>query len=503
MAKLYPYYVHSNIGNFQNMGGAMTTDVNANAAVKGLKKFLKEKIQTLLRMENSFYAAIGLTGTGDNGYKSLLAQIKRAKQKQSSDDTSILIVLSDYITHQDENGPFYSGLVNACMTAYNQLITQNVDPTKAVQQAVKKEMEQRLLAFAKTNWNDPTTLARAQGVIKNVISNTQVTFSAIDYRNLRGGIGEILYTSEIGNIFADFLDPSRVTASNIGQKLNTKGQQLSSDAVLAITNNLGKIIAEVTWQIKNYDLAAKSNAKTVRFTGLETTKWPGLKDEIVEEGLLSSDQFDWMTYALVNYTWFNKAGSIDSWKTADRQGHKVSFAKNSKNNRASDEVMEILDQAKRVLGVLALRKVTQGINDISFTDGGTDGSVTLSTINGTNKVVNIPPVYWNISNTYFFPTRWILRSVVKWLDQLETQVFSPMYLQVTLGKPVYSTPANFYNAKRSAVGHFIKGGDYSNVGLRGVGDTQGAAIANTMRVNQKVAIIKNQIDQILSGKWVV
>ena len=502
MAKLYPYYVHSNIANFQNMGGIMTADVNANAAVKGLKKFLNEKIQTLLSMENSFYAAVGFTGTGDNGYKSFLAQIKKAKLKQADDDTAILIVLSDYVTHQDENGAFYNGLVNACLATYNQLITQKVDPAPAVQQAVKQEMEKRLLAYAQTKWTDPTTLARAQGVIKNIMSNTQVSFTAIDYSNLRGGIGEILYTPEIANILADAIDPN-VGFFNVGQKLNAKGQQLSSDAILAITDNLGKITAEVTWQIKNYNLAAKSNAKTIRFTGLETNKWPGLKGEIVEEGLLSSDQFDWMTYALVNYTWFNKAGSVDSWWTIHREGHKVSFAKNSKNNRASDEVMNILDQAKRILGVLALRKVTEGLNEIAFTNGGTGGSVTLSTINGTNKIVNIPPVYWNISNTYFFPTRWILRSVVKWLDQLETQVFSPMYLQVTLGKPAYSTPSVFYNAKRAAVGHFIKGGDYSNAGLRGVGDTQGAAIANSMRVNQKVAIIKNQINQILSGKWVM
>lgn len=502
MAKLYPYYVHSNISNFQQMGGQMTADVNANAAVKGLKKFLNEKIQTLLSIENSFYAAIGLTGTGDNGYKSFLAQIKKAKLKQADDEATILIVLSDYITHQDENGAFYNGLVDACLTAYNQLITQKVDPSPAVQQAVKQEMEKRLLAYAQTKWTDPTTRVRAEGVIKDIMSNTQVSFTAIDYSNLRGGIGEILYTPEIGNILADAIDPN-VSFSNIGQKLNAKGQQLSSDAILTITNNLNQIVTEVTWQLKNYNLAAKSNAKTIRFTGLETTKWPGLKDEIVEEGLLSSDQFDWMTYALVNYTWFNKAGSVDSWWTIHRQGRKVSFAKNSKNNRASDEVMGILDQAKRVLGVLALRKIVQGLDDISFTDGGTGGSITLSTINGANKIVNIPPVYWNISNTYFFPTRWILRSVIKWLDQLETQVFSPMYLQVTLGKPVYSTPANFYNAKRSAVGHFIKGGDYSNVGLRGVGDAQGAAIANSMRVNQKIAIIKNQINQILSGKWVM
>lgn len=503
MAKLYPYYVHSNISNFQRMGGQMTADVNANAAVKGLKKFLDNQIQTLLRMENSFYAALGFTGTGDNGYRSFLAQIKTAKQKAKSDETAILVVLSDYVTHQNDNSDFYEGLVDACINTYNQIVGQEQTKFDAIQKAVKQEMEKKLLTFAKDNWSDPITYAKAQTVIRKVISNTKVTFTAIDYSNLRGGIGEILYSDEIGNIFADALGANHIIISNIGQKLNAKGQQLSSDAILGIKNDLGQIITEVTWQIKNYKLNAESNAKTIRFTGLETENWPGLKDDIMEEGLLSSEQFDWMTYALVNYTWFNKAGSVDSWWTIHRQGHKVSFAKNSKNNRASEEVMEILDQAKRVLGVLALRKIVQGLDDISFTTGGTGGSIMLATANGATKVVNVPPVYWNISNTYFFPTRWILRSVIKWLDKLETQVFSPMYLQITLGQPAYEDPATFYNAKRAAVGHFIKDGDYSNPGLRNVGDSQGAAIANSMRVNQKIAIIKNQINQILNGKWVM
>lgn len=503
MAKLYPYYVHSNISNFQQMGGQMTADVNAEAAVNKLKKFLNDQIKILLHMENSFYAALGFKGTGDNGYRSFLAQIKNAKQKDKSDTTAILITLSDYISHQDKDGEFYGGLVDACINAYNHIVNQGIDKNEAIQMAVKQEMKKKLLIFAKTNWPEPITYKKAQNIIRKIMSNTEVTFSAIDYRNLRGGIAEILYSKEIRNIFIEALSANRVTIANVGQKLNAKGQQLSSDAILSIRNKLGQIITEVTWQIKNYDLNTNSNAKTVRFTGLETTNWPGLKDDIVEEGLLSPKQFDWMTYALVNYTWFNKAGSVDSWWTIHREGHKVSFAKNSKVNRASDKVMKILDQVKKVLGVLALRKIVQGLDDISFTTSGTGGSIMLATASGTTKVVNVPPVYWNISNTYFFPTRWILRSVVKWLDKLETQVFSPMYLQITLGQPVYEKPADFYNAKRKAVGHFIKGGDYSDLNLRGIGDTQGAAIANSMRVNQKVAIIKNQVNQILKGSWVI
>lgn len=502
MAKLYPYYVHSNISNFQRMGGQMTADVNANAAVKGLKKFLNNQIQVLLRMENSFYAALGFTGAGDNGYRSFLAQIRKAKQKDKSDATAILIALSDYISHQNEDSDFYSGLVDACINTYNQIVGQEQTKTDAIQKAVKQEMEKKLLAFAKDNWPDPITYTKAQGIIGKVISKTKVTFSAIDYSNLRGGIGEILYSEEIANIFADALN-ANITVTNVGQKLNAKGQQLSTDAILGIKNDLGQIITEVTWQIKNYNLDANSNARTVRFTGLETKNWPGLKDDIVEEELLSPEQFDWMTYALVNYTWFNKAGSVDSWWTIHRKGHKVSFAKNSKNNRASDEVMEILDQVKRVLGVLALRKIVQGLDDISFTNGGTGGSITLVTVNGSTKIVNVPPVYWNISNTYFFPTRWILRSVIKWLDKLETQVFSPMYLQVTLGQPIYTTPAAFYNKKRETVGHFRSDGDYTDIGLRQVGDSQGEAIANSMRINQKIALIRNQVEKILDGTWVV
>lgn len=507
MAKLYPYYVHSDIENFKTQGINLHSVAKVEVAINRISNKLLKQQKALLAQENSFYTSIGIMSRGDEGFSTFIKQMYDYRDSVKNTIDGILWQLTDYVNTSDE---FYRNIEEDCRAEIKRLINnENMIKEEALQKGIRTIIKNRLSDYCRKKYLADTRQI-ALKVIDKILGNTQVQFKSSEYRNVRGGIGELFTGGNLLDVAINIAKKNGIEDQIVnvmtGQQKNIKGQDVSSDMMVLIQNSLGEIISQTTWQIKNYKLTTGETGKekvkkNLRLGGFEDTKWDTIGESLLEEKFVSKAQYQWLTYAIANYTWFTKVGTITKTNGRLNAGSgKVKIARATRQ-QMGEPLSSIIEDMRRIVAALSVQKMIQGLDDLGNLGVGSNGTVTLQKEDGTQtKVVNIPPIFWVISNSKFFPTRWIIKDLLTWLQDLKTQTFSPLYISIKLGEPLTESTSEFwYKKKVAAGGRLIRNGGYIDTGLLTVGQTQGQNIINTMTVTQKISVILSQLDAIFGG----
>lgn len=508
MAKLYPYYVHSDIENFKMQGMNLHTVAKVEVAINRITAKLLKQQEKLLAQENNFYASIGITSRDDDGFSTFIKQMYEYRDSMKNATDAILWQLTDYINTNDD---FYKNIEKDCKAEVERLIkNENMIKEDALQKGIRTIIKNRLSTYCLKYSADTRQIAL--GVIDKVLGNTQVEFKSSEYRNVRGGVGELFTGHNLLDVAINIAKKNGIEDQIInvmtGQQTNIKGQDVSSDMMILIGNSLDNIISQTSWQIKNYKLTVgeKGNErikKNLRLGGFEDAKWDSIGKSLSEEKFLSKEQYKWLTYAIANYTWFSKVGTIVKTNGRLNKGSgKVKIAR-ATHKQMGESLSSIIEDMRRIIAALSVKKMIQGLDDFNNLHVGSDGIVTLQKADGTQtKVVNIPPIFWVISNSKFFPTRWIIRDLLAWLQDLKTQTFTPLYASIKIEQSFTDTASAsefWYRKKIAAGGRLIRNGGYTNAGLLAVGKAQGQDIIDAITITQKVSVILSQLDAIFGG----
>lgn len=489
MAYLAPYYVHSKFSNFEENSESRTKSFNLTSSLMNkLKSEIYQAIKTLESKERNFYNKIDIQGTDiDACFQSFLNAIKNNKTNFKEDSKEsirqTIINTINNLKYEEQNELFnrLAERVNESTKNLNQITSADI------KRIYIDEFTEILKPKLENIKNDKT--------IKDIL-NRKYTFTEgeLTRRVARGAYGEIVEGGNIIDTITEIAGDNIIDALQTGQIKSTrqgrKGQEISADYVIQYRDNDTGKLTQVGLQIKSYNLKSSGYSRVIKLGGFNTNNWSATKDQFTEANIMSPNQWNALTYALVNRIWFHKIGSYDITSDGSRA---MVITKKSTNPT------ELLQKVDTILRLLSVSNIIDGIT----TTGNSGGTVKLSKItNDTQEVlVNIPAVFWAVSSTYFFPTRWVLKGL---LDNIEGDINSLFVATRTstlqesknLKLP---TAWEFWKSKGEAVNWNFIHGEYSNTKLLDVGNTQGEAIASGLKVGQAINLYRKQLNAIINS----
>lgn len=493
MAYLAPYYVHSKFSNFEENSESGTENFNSVAdLINKLKNEIIQSIRILGAKERNFYNKIGIQGTDiDACFQSFLGAIKNSKADFEEDDEKYIrqkiIGFINSLKYEQQNRFFYK-LAEKVNKSTKNLSQITSDDIKRIYVDEFTKILMRRLKNVKSKGNIET-------IIRDIL-NRKYTFSEgkLTTRTARGAYGEIVEGGNIIDSITEIAGDNIIDAIQTGQIKSTrqgrKGQEISADYVIQYKDNDTDELTQVGFQIKSYNLDSSGYSRVIKLGGFNTSNWSKTKEQLVNSNIMSVDQWNALTYALVNRIWFHKVGSYDITSDGSRA---MVLTKKSTNPT------ELLKKVDDILRLLSVSNIIDGI----VTNGNSGGTVQLSKItNDTEKVsVNIPAVFWAVSSTYFFPTRWVLQGLLKNIEGDINSLFVATRTSTLQESKDLELPTawNFWKSKGEAVNWNFIHGEYSNTKLLDVGNAQGQAIANGLKVGQAINLYRKQLNAIINS----
>lgn len=493
MAYLAPYYVHSKFSNFEENSESGTENFTfVSSLMNKLKSEIYQAIKTLESKERSFYNRIGIQGTDiDACFQSFLDAIKnnRTNVKEGSKEyiRQIIINTINNLEYEEQNRLFdkLTERVNKSAKNLSQITSADI---KDIYIDEFTKILKRKLKNIKSNSN-------LEVIIKNILSSKYTfTEGKLTRRVARGAYGEIVEGGSIIDSITEIAEDNIIDAIQTGQVKSTrqgrKGQEISADYVIQYRDNDTGKLTQVGLQIKSYNLKSSGYSRVIKLGGFNTNNWSATKEQFSKANIMTPNQWNALTYALVNRIWFHKVGSYDITSDGSRA---MVLTKKSTNPT------ELLEKVDTILRLLSVSNIIDGIT----TNGNSGGTVQLSKItNDTQEVsVNIPAVFWAVSSTYFFPTRWVLKGLLNNIEGDINSLFvatrtSTLQESKNLKLP---TAWEFWKSKGEAVNWNFIHGEYSNTKLLDVGNTQGQAIANGLKVGQAINLYRKQLNAIINS----
>lgn len=499
MAYLAPYYVHSKFSNFEENTGSRTKSLQyISLLLSDLKREITKYINALEHQELSFYNKIDIYGKPDECYESFINILQNSKKNAKTEKESIRRIIINTIntlSQKDQNDLFNQLIVDVSNSKYD-LDSLTPNQIKKIYINILSSILYNKLKGYKTQY--PNLL----NIIKDIL-NSKYTFTKAELtniKNVRGAYGELVGGEDLADIIRNYAKDNIIDMIQTGQiktnRLNREGQSLGSDYVIQFIDNDTQRLNQVGLQIKEYNLYSSSYSNVIKLSGFNSENWPGTKDLFTKNNLMNVNQWNALTYALINRIWFTNVGSYDIGEDGKRAMKKITGSSNP---------TELLQKVDSILRLLTVTNITEGLVDtVSGYNSG--GVVKLSKIDSstTSVNINIPAVFWAISSTYFFPTRWILQGLLSSLEEDSNALFvSNRYNTLKLKKNAqlpYNDAWPFWKAKGEAVNWNFIHGSYTSSRLLSVGNTQGEAIANSIKVSQSINIYRKRLEQIINTK---
>ena len=489
MAYLAPYYVHSKFSNFEENSESGTKSFTfVSSLMNKLKYEICQAIKTLDSKERSFYNRIGIQGADiDACFQSFLNAIKNNKTNFKEDSKEFIrqtiINAINNLKYEEQNELFdrLAERVNESTKNLNQITPADIKRIyiNEFTKILKPKLE---------NIEDDKT-------IKDIL-NRKYTFSEgkLTRRVARGAYGEIVEGGNIIDSITEIAGNSIIDAIQTGQVKSTrqgrKGQEIGADYIIQYRDNDTGKLTQVGLQIKSYNLKSSGYSRVLKLGGFNTDNWSATKEQFSKANIMTPNQWNALTYALVNRIWFHKVGSYDITSDGSRA---MVLTKKSTNPT------ELLEKVDTILRLLSVSNIIDGIT----TNGNSGGTVQLSKItNDTQEVsVNIPAVFWAVSSTYFFPTRWVLQGLLKNIEGDINSLFVATRTSTLQESEDLKLPTawEFWKSKGKAVNWKFIHGEYRNNKLLKVGNTQGQAIANGLKVGQAINLYRKQLNAIINS----
>lgn len=506
MAKLAPYYVHSNYDLWESQSIKQFEAAKVSKLIDDLKKELNNNINRLYNLEMMFYRSLGMEITdADDGFNQLLPFLTGEKGQQEINAGTVWNTLYNHFYNDNQ---FYIDWANKIISKVNQ------NPQVDLSIQCKRALREQLYALARTIYSGED-LKKANVIIsQSVRKNNNVQFKLptlenfqsgeVDIKglvqNLMGGVGEIKSLNQLSQVAADigqkYIEKTfdEYSVSNTGQltfKNNGKSKELSADIVFEFIVKDQKI-EQIGWQIKNYNLSKEGYKKKIKIASYKTENWLKSYNDLTQDDFMTKEQFDAITYALVNYLWFKNYGDLSHRSKKNLEPQKRAVNRN---------YIEVVKYIKQIFGMLSISNAIKDLNKTITPEGDIIGTVNLVS-NGKQKAMNIPAVFWSISGKGFFPTRWVLNNIILWLDDLKSKTFTPLQISIKYtGEAKISTPWELLISKSEATKNGLKRPPRYSAGVVSAGNKVGEALAQSIQIEQNLAILKNQINQIsgLSG----
>ena len=489
MAYLAPYYVHSKFSNFEENSESGTKSFTfVSSLMNKLKYEIRQAIKTLDSKERSFYNRIGIQGADiDACFQSFLNAIKNNKTNFKEDSKefirqTIINAIND-LKYEEQNELFdrLAERVNESTKNLNQITPADI-------KRIYIDEFTKILKSKLENIDDDK-------MIKDIL-NRKYTFSEgkLTRRVARGAYGEIVEGGNIIDSITEIAGNNIIDAIQTGQVKSTrqgrKGQEIGADYIIQYRDNDTGKLTQVGLQIKSYNLKSSGYSRVIKLGGFYTDNWSATKEQLTKANIMTPDQWNALTYALVNRIWFHKVGSYDITSDGSRA---MVLTKKSTNPT------ELLKKVDDILRLLSVSNIVDGIT----TSGNSGGTVQLSKItNDTQEVsVNIPAVFWAVSSTYFFPTRWVLQGLLKNIEGDINSLFVATRTSTLQESEDLKLPTawEFWKSKGKAVNWKFIHGEYRNNKLLKVGNTQGEAIANGLKVGQAINLYRKQLNAIINS----
>ena len=489
MAYLAPYYVHSKFSNFEENSESGTKSFTfVSSLMNKLKYEINQAIKTLDSKERSFYNRIGIQGADiDACFQSFLNAIKNNKTNFKEDSKEFIrqtiINAINNLKYEDQNELFdrLAERVNESTKNLNQITPADI-------KRIYIDEFTEILKSKLENIDDDK-------MIKDIL-NRKYTFSEgkLTRRVARGAYGEIVEGGNIIDSITEIAGNNIIDAIQTGQVKSTrqgrKGQEIGADYIIQYRDNDTGKLAQVGLQIKSYNLKSSGYSRVIKLGGFNTNNWSATKEQFNKANIMTPNQWNALTYALVNRIWFHKVGSYDITSDGSRA---MVLTKKSTNPT------ELLKKVDTILRLLSVSNIVDGIT----TSGNSGGTVKLSKItNDTQEVsVNIPAVFWAVSSTYFFPTRWVLQGLLKNIEGDINSLFVATRTSTLQESEDLELPTawEFWKSKGKAVNWKFIHGEYRNSKLLKVGNTQGQAIANGLKVGQAINLYRKQLNAIINS----
>lgn len=489
MAYLAPYYVHSKFSNFKENSESGTKSFTfVSSLMNKLKYEIDQAIKTLDSKERSFYNRIGIQGADiDACFQSFLNAIKNNKTNFKEDSKEFIrqtiINAINNLKYEEQNELFdrLSERVNESTKNLNQITPADI-------KRIYIDEFTNILKLKLENIEDDKT-------IKDIL-NRKYTFSEgkLTRRVARGAYGEIVEGGNIIDSITEIAGNNIIDAIQTGQVKSTrqgrKGQEIGADYIIQYRDNDTGKLAQVGLQIKSYNLKSSGYSRVIKLGGFNTDNWSATKEQLTKANIMTPNQWNALTYALVNRIWFHKVGSYDITSDGSRA---MVLTKKSTNPT------ELLEKVDTILRLLSVSNIVDGIT----TSGNSGGTVKLSKItNDTQEVsVNIPAVFWAVSSTYFFPTRWVLKGLLKNIEGDINSLFVATRTSTLQESEDLKLPTawEFWKSKGKAVNWKFIHGEYRNNKLLKVGNAQGQAIANGLKVGQAINLYRKQLNAIINS----
>ena len=505
MAKLAPYYVHSNYDLWESQSVKQFEAAKVSKLIDDLKKELNNNINRLYNLEMMFYNNLGITsGNADDRFNQLLPFLTGEKGQQEINAGTVWNTLYNHFYNDNQ---FYIDWANKIISKVNQ------NPQVGLSIQCKRALKEQLYALAKTIY-DTKDLEKVNTIIIDSIESSTVVFKLptlenfqsgnIDMKgivqNLMGGLGEIKSLNQLSQVAEDIGSEyikntfSNYSITNTGQltfKNNGKSKELSADIVFEFIAKNQKV-KQFGWQIKNYNLSKEGYKKKIKIASYKTENWLKSYNDLTQDGFMTKEQFDAITYTLVNYLWFKNYGDLSHRSKKNLEPQKRAVNRN---------YIEVVKYIKQIFGMLSISNAIKDLNKTITPEGDIIGTVNLVS-NGKQKAMNIPAVFWSISGKGFFPTRWVLNNIILWLDDLKSKTFTPLQISIKYtGEAKISTPWELLISKSEATKNGLKRPPRYSAGVVSAGNKVGEALAQSIQIEQNLAILKNQINQIsgLSG----
>lgn len=505
MRALYPYYIHSNYDLFQQAMPIQFETAQVQKFMNILSQDIASNISRLTQLEMSFYNMLDFkVSDPDAGFSAFVGSIKEAAEHNKQEDNDLYTIQS-LIDIASNSKDFVDNWTNLLLV---ELQKMNVDSNNF--DTIAKSCLKNTFKQLATNTLPDDRASHINQMINKIIDSTNVQFKVINadtllkggsgasgaIRNLRGGLGEIARGS------AELIlnrAVQGITSYNTGQLKyidNGVPKELGADLVLEykLPGKNGQTY-QIGFQIKSYDISKKYYNKIIRIAGFNASEsgksgWLNAFARMENEGIINDPQFDALTYALSNGLWFQESGSYSKVNGKSRAVEKIKMTTNT----------ALMNTLKQIFGMLSVRTATRDLNKMITPDGSVIGTVQLTKEDdkrNTIKNVNIPAVFWVISNNNFFPTRWILRDLQEWLKDFTQHSFSPVNLKIKYTGEPMSSPQSLFNQKVAAVGGSLKRPPEYTKSIKSVGDREGAKIAQGIQITADMAIIRSQLENIV------
>lgn len=506
MRALYPYYIHTNYDLFQQATPVQFKSAQIQKFIGLLTNDIQQNIARLANLEMSFYRMLKFeVGDPDAGFAAFVGSIKDAA-KVNEQEHNTLYAMQTLIDIATNSRDFMDEWIELLST---QIAKSATDAATADFDAIAKQCLEKAFKQLARRVFQYDKISNIDGVITDIINQTDVHFKTINIsdiaaggslasgavRNLRGGLGEIARsTAEL--VFNRAVQG--ITVYNTGQVKyidNGVPKEVGADLVMEfqLPGKKGQTY-QVGFQIKSYDLSRNYYNKIIRIGGFKASErnksgWLNAFDRLENEEIITEKQFDALTYVLSNGLWFQESGDYSKGSGGKRSVTKIKMKTNE----------QFMSTLKSIFGMLSVRTMTRDLNVMITPDGSSMGTVQLVKEDGTKNTiinVNIPTVFWIISNNNFFPTRWVLRDLLAWLKSFSQQSFSPVNLKIKYTGEGMTAPNVLFQQKVAAVGTLERPPKYTKP-IKTVGDAEGAKIAQGIQITADMAIIRSQLENIV------